>query len=45
MLGTFAKGEIDQPELVRLMAGGNELIELEQELAAIKAEVASARAT
>ena len=39
MLGTFAKGEIDQPELVRLMAGGNELVELEQELAAIKAEV------
>ncbi|MDX6535881.1 MAG: simple sugar transport system ATP-binding protein, partial [Gaiellales bacterium] len=45
MLGTFAKGEIDQPELVRLMAGGNELIELERELAAIKAEVASGRAT
>jgi simple sugar transport system ATP-binding protein len=40
MLGTFAKGEIDQSELVRLMAGGSELVELEQELAAIKAEVA-----
>jgi simple sugar transport system ATP-binding protein len=43
MLGTFAKGEIDQPELVRLMAGGNELVELEQELATIKAEVAAER--
>jgi simple sugar transport system ATP-binding protein len=40
MLGTFAKGEIDQSELVRLMAGGDELVELEHELAAIKAEVA-----
>ena len=39
MLGTFAKGEIDQTELVRLMAGGSELAELEFELAAIKAEV------
>ncbi len=44
MLGTFAKGEIDQPELVRLMAGGNELAELEHELAAIKAEVGKRRA-
>ena len=33
------KGEIDQTELVRLMAGGSELAELEHELAAIKAEV------
>jgi simple sugar transport system ATP-binding protein len=38
-LGTFAKGEIDQQELVRLMAGGRELAELEHELEAIKAEV------
>jgi simple sugar transport system ATP-binding protein len=40
MLGSFAKGEIDQTELVRLMAGGSELAELEHELATIKAEVA-----
>ncbi len=40
MLGSFAKGEIDQPELVRLMAGGDELVELEDELAAHRAEVA-----
>jgi simple sugar transport system ATP-binding protein len=39
-LGNFAKGEIDQQELVRLMAGGRELAELEHELEAIKAEVA-----
>jgi simple sugar transport system ATP-binding protein len=39
MLGSFAKGEIDQTELVRLMAGGSELAELEHELATIKAEV------
>jgi simple sugar transport system ATP-binding protein len=38
-LGTFAKHEIDQQELVRLMAGGRELAELEHELEAIKAEV------
>jgi simple sugar transport system ATP-binding protein len=38
-LGNFAKGEIDQQELVRLMAGGRELAELEHELEAIKAEV------
>jgi simple sugar transport system ATP-binding protein len=40
-LGSYAKGEIDQQELVGLMAGGRELQELEHELAAIKAEVAS----
>jgi simple sugar transport system ATP-binding protein len=40
-LGTFAKGEIDQQELVRLMAGGRELVELEHELEAIQAEVSS----
>jgi simple sugar transport system ATP-binding protein len=39
MLGSYAKGEIDQSELVRLMAGGAELAELEYELATIKAEV------
>jgi simple sugar transport system ATP-binding protein len=38
-LGTFAKGQIDQQELVRLMAGGRELAELEHELEEIKAEV------
>jgi len=40
-LGTYAKGEIDQQELVRLMAGGRELAELEHELELIKAEVAT----
>jgi len=39
-LGNFLKSEIDQQELVRLMAGGSELAELEHELKAIKAEVA-----
>jgi simple sugar transport system ATP-binding protein len=38
-LGNFAKEAIDQQELVRLMAGGRELAELEHELEAIKAEV------
>jgi simple sugar transport system ATP-binding protein len=38
-LGTFAKGEIDRQELVRQMAGGRELAELEHELEAIQAEV------
>jgi len=33
-LGSFAKSEIDRQELVRLMAGGRELAELEHELAA-----------
>ncbi len=40
-LGNYAKGEIDQQELVRLMAGGRELEELKHELEAIKVEVAS----
>ena len=31
-LGTFARREIDRQELVRLMAGGRELLELEHEL-------------
>jgi simple sugar transport system ATP-binding protein len=44
MLGSFAKGEIDQTELVRLMAGGSELAELEHELATIKAEVSGSTA-
>jgi simple sugar transport system ATP-binding protein len=38
-LGNYAKSEIDQQELVRLMAGGRELAELESELQAIRAEV------
>src|SRR5256885_2987354 len=38
-LGTFEKARIDRQELVRLMAGGRELAELEHELEAIKAEV------
>jgi len=41
-LGSYAKGAIDQQELVRLMAGGRELAELEHELEVIKAEVGSA---
>jgi len=40
-LGNFTKSEIDRQELVRLMAGGRELAELEHELEAIQAEVAS----
>jgi len=38
-LGSYPKREIDQPELVRLMAGGRELAELEHELEAIRAEL------
>jgi simple sugar transport system ATP-binding protein len=38
-LGTYDKAEIDRQELVRLMAGGRELAELEHELEAIRAEV------
>ncbi|HEX7083185.1 MAG TPA: ATP-binding cassette domain-containing protein [Gaiellaceae bacterium] len=41
MLGSYGKGEIDQQELVRLMAGGRELAELEHELELIRAEVES----
>ena len=41
-LGTYAKSEIDRQELVRLMAGGRELAELEHELEAIKAELSEA---
>ena len=39
-LGNYAKKDIDRQELVRLMAGGRELAELEHELAEIQAEVA-----
>ena len=38
-LGAFEKAQIDGQELVRLMAGGRELAELEHELEAIRAEV------
>jgi len=38
-LGTYEKSEIDRQELVRLMAGGKELAELEHELEAIKLEI------
>jgi simple sugar transport system ATP-binding protein len=38
-LGAYEKAEIDRQELVRLMAGGRELAELEHELESIKAEV------
>ena len=33
MLGSYAKREVDQEQLVRLMAGGQELTELQHELA------------
>ena len=35
MLGAYPKSEIDQQELVRLMAGGRELAELQHELASL----------
>jgi len=38
-LGAYEKAEIDRTELVRLMAGGRELAELEHELESIRAEV------
>jgi simple sugar transport system ATP-binding protein len=38
-LGTYEKSQIDRQELVRLMAGGRELAELEHELEQIRAEV------
>jgi simple sugar transport system ATP-binding protein len=37
-LGTFAKRDLDQQELVRMMAGGNELVELQHELESMSAE-------
>jgi simple sugar transport system ATP-binding protein len=36
-LGTYAKSGLDQQELVRLMAGGSELEELQHELATLTA--------
>jgi simple sugar transport system ATP-binding protein len=38
-IGTFEKDQVDRDELVRLMAGGRELAELEHELEAVKAEL------
>jgi simple sugar transport system ATP-binding protein len=38
-MGNFAKSEIDSEELVRLMAGGRELAELQHELEGITAEL------
>jgi len=38
-LGAYEKAEIDRQELVRLMAGGRELAELEHELESIRADV------
>jgi simple sugar transport system ATP-binding protein len=38
-LGAYEKSQIDREELVRLMAGGRELAELQHELEAIKVEV------
>jgi simple sugar transport system ATP-binding protein len=38
-LGTFAKGELDRQELVRMMAGGSELAELEHELESVNADL------
>jgi simple sugar transport system ATP-binding protein len=40
-LGSYEKSQIDLEELTRLMAGGRELVELQHELEAIKAEVQS----
>ncbi len=41
-LGNYAKKDVDRQELVRLMAGGAELAELEHELESIRAEVTGA---
>lgn len=38
-LGAYEKAQIDRQELVRLMAGGSELAELEHELEEIKADI------
>jgi simple sugar transport system ATP-binding protein len=38
-LGAYEKADIDRQELVRLMAGGSELVELEHELDEIKADL------
>jgi len=38
-LGAYEKSQVGRDELVRLMAGGSELAELEHELEAIRVEV------
>jgi simple sugar transport system ATP-binding protein len=38
-MGTFAKKDLDQQELVRMMAGGRELTELQHELEAMSTDV------
>jgi hypothetical protein len=38
-MGTFAKKDLDQQELVRMMAGGRELTELQHELETLSADV------
>ena len=38
-MGNFAKSELDSEELVRLMAGGRELVELQHELEGITSEL------
>ena len=40
-LGTYPKTEIDRQELVRLMAGGRELEELQHELEVLTTELSS----
>jgi simple sugar transport system ATP-binding protein len=40
-IGSYRKDEIDQTELVRLMAGGSELTELEHELREMRSELGS----
>jgi simple sugar transport system ATP-binding protein len=42
-LGSYAKAEIDQEELVRLMAGGRELVELQHELEILTTETGGGR--
>jgi simple sugar transport system ATP-binding protein len=37
-IGTYAKAELDRQELVRQMAGGSELVELEHELESLRTE-------
>ena len=39
-MGTFDKTQIDLQELIRQMAGGRELVELEHELDAIRTDLA-----
>jgi simple sugar transport system ATP-binding protein len=35
-VGTYAKNEISRDQLLNLMAGGKELVDLEQEIAKLK---------